>query len=240
MINKYVRETVGASPPNTHASLTCGRVKSIDISPVELSGAQAEHTPIDGDGEADLSIDWHTGLANVAPGEGDSLDRSYLATPEGNPLRDRTTNEIKGNYREARKAKKYDINGLCDLGSFKRWRRSRSHVIMDAGWIITWKMIERDVGVKCRLTLRCFKDRFQDLDTYAGTIGRSGQRSVNAVAAGNGDFILIGLDVSQAFAKGLAFEGSSQVTGTECREVKFGVLTADLGYLRQINGFRGV
>ena len=78
-------------------------------------------------------------------------------------------------------------------------------------------MIGGNVGVECRLTVRGFKDEFQDLDAYAGTTSRSGQRLVNAVAAENEYFILSSLDVSQAFAKGLTFKEFSELIWTVCR-----------------------
>ena len=96
-------------------------------------------------------------------------------------------------------------------------------------------MIEGNVGVKCRLTVRGFKDKFQHLDTYAGTTSCSGQRIVNADAAENEGFILFSFDVSQAFAKGLTFEESFKLTGTECRAVQFAV--PELDCLKQIRGF---
>ena len=67
-------------------------------------------------------------------------------------------------------------------------------------------MIEGNAVVKYRLTVRGFKDEFQDLDTYAGTTRQSGQRLLDAVAAENEDFIMFSFDVSQAFAKGLTFD----------------------------------
>lgn len=135
--------------------------------------------------EADLFIDWRNALVNVAPNEGDKLEHLYLATPDGKIPRDMTTDEIMANYQEVRKANVTEINGLFELGCFQRWPRSRSH-----------KMIDGNLGANCMLTVRGFKDEFQDLDAYAGTTGRSGQRLVNAVAAENPDFILFSLDVS--------------------------------------------
>ena len=76
-------------------------------------------------------------------------------------------------------------------------------------------MIEGSVGVKCRLTVRGFKDELQDSDTYAGTISRSGQRFANAVAVENRELILFSFEVSQAFAKGRTFKESSELTGTD-------------------------
>ena len=62
-------------------------------------------------------------------------------------------------------------------------------------------MIEGNVGTTCRLTVQGFKDELQNLDIYADTTGRSGQRLVNAVADENQDFILSGFDVRHAFVK---------------------------------------
>lgn len=62
--------------------------------------------------------------------------------------------------------------------------------------------------------MRGFNDKFNDLDIYAGTIGRSGQGVVKAVAAENPDFILFSFDVSQAFANGMPFEEFSALIGT--------------------------
>ena len=129
-----------------------------------------------------------------------------MTMPEGKLPRDMTKEEILANWEDVSKAKVKEIQGLFDLGCFQRLPRAKAHNIIDARWVITWKMIEGNVGVQCRLTVRGFKDKFQDLDTYAGPTSRSGQRLVNAVAAENEDFILLSFDVSQAFAKGLAFE----------------------------------
>lgn len=65
--------------------------------------------------------------------------------------------------------------------------------------------------------------KFRALYAYAGTISRSGQRFVNAVAAGNPEFILFSLDVGEAFAKGVAFKEFSALIGTDLRAVQFDV-----------------
>ena len=97
------------------------------------------------------------------------------------------------------------------------------HDIIDARWVIIWKVIDGNVGVKCRLTVRGIKNEFQDLDTYAGTTSRSGRRFVNAVAAGNENFILFSFDLTKAFAKGLAVKELGELIGVECRAVLFDV-----------------
>ena len=99
-----------------------------------------------------------------------------------------TKEEIAENWREVNAAKVKEIPGLYELGCFKRWPRFKSKNAIDARWAIMWKMIDSNVGAKCRLVVRGLKDQFQDPDAYAGTTSRSGQRVVNAVAAVNPDF----------------------------------------------------
>ena len=48
------------------------------------------------------------------------------------------------------------------------FRRAKN--IIDARRAIAWKMIEGNVGVECRLTVRAFKEKCQGLDTYAGIL----------------------------------------------------------------------
>ena len=86
---------------------------------------------------------------------------------------------------------------------------------------------------------RGFKDRMQELETYAVTTSRSGQRLVDPIAAQCEDFVLFSFDVSQAFAKGTIFEELSALIGTELREVQFDVPHGDLDILRSIEGFKG-
>lgn len=159
-----------------------------------------------------------------------------MTIPEGKSPRDMTTDEIKEHYQKVRKAKIKQIAGSYDLGCSKRWPGHRSNSIIDARWVVTWKIVEVNVGVKCGFTVRGFNDKLQDLDTYAGAISRSGQRFVNAVAVGNPDFILFSLDVGQAFAKSMTFEEFSALTSGDLREVQFDVPKADLECLRQLNG----
>ena len=99
-------------------------------------------------------------------------------------------------------------------------------------------MIEGNVGVKCRLTVRGVKDKFQDSDIYAGTTSRSGQRLANAVAAGVPEFMLSTFDVSQTSAKGMTFEELTALSGQDIRKVESDAPKADVGCLRELPGFR--
>ena len=180
------------------------------------------------------------GFENVAPDEGKLLEEAcynYLIVPGGKLPRDMVKAEIAANWQDVKQAKIKEIKRLFDLVCFQRDPRSKSHNIIDARWVIIWTMVEGNVGANCRFTVRGFKDKFQDLGAYAGTISRSGQRHANAVAAENEDFIFLSFDASRAFAKGLTFGGFSKLTGTECRVVQFDVPRLDLECLRQTKGF---
>ena len=153
--------------------------------------------------------------------------------------RDLTNEEIKANSFPIGEAKLKEIKGLFELGCFKRVPRASCRNIIDARWVITWKLIDGVVAIKCRLTARGFKDKMQELETYAGTTSRYGQRIVNAIAAEHEDFVLFSFDVSQAFAKGMTFKELSELTGTELREVQFDIPQADVDILKAIKGFEG-
>ena len=183
------------------------------------------------------SISWRDEILNAQPDEGPQLAQDlYLSAPfdAGKLLRDMTKEEILDNWKDVSKAKVKEIIGLYDLECFKRWPRHKSNNIIDARWVFTWKMIDGAVGVKCRLIVRGFEDRFQDLDTYAGATSGSAQRLVNAVAAGHKEFLLFRFDVSQAFAKELTFEEFSILTGQEIRKVEFDVAKVHIDSLREL------
>ena len=201
------RSAVGASPPNGNRAHAEGAISalgdsqsSVEISFCKLYEPEARSLG-GGDEDDQLFVDWRKELEAHAPGAGDCLDHDYLTMPEGKLPRDMTKDEIQHNWQDVKQADTKEIKGLYDLGCSPRHPRHKSHNIIDARLVITGKMIEDNVGAKCRLTVRGFMDRFQDLDTYVGTISRSGQRMVNAVAEGHEDFILSSFDVSQAFAK---------------------------------------
>ena len=77
----------------------------------------------------------------------------------------------------------------------------------------------------------------QDLETYAGTASRAGQRVVNSVAAQHPDWIMFSYDVSKAFAKGMTFEEIARLTGQPLRAVEFDLQPEDVPLIRKIPGF---
>ena len=71
------------------------------------------------------------------------------------------------NWQDANQARVKEIKGPYDLGCFQRYPRTKSHNIIDARWVLFRKMVEGNVGAKCRLIVRGFEDKLQDLDTCA-------------------------------------------------------------------------
>ena len=108
---------------------------------------------------------------------------------------------------------------MVDLDCFERCPRRNARNIVDTRWVITWKnkidpiTLKAKVVVKCRIAVRGFKDRCVELETYAGTATRNGQRIVNSIVAQQEDFVLFSFDISKAFAKGMTFEELARLTG---------------------------
>ena len=102
----------------------------------------------------------------------------YLEKPKSEGLtpltsgkypRDLTKEEIKSFNEPVSKAKFKEPCGLYDLGCFERQPRDKCHNIIDSRCVTTWKIVDGLIGIKCRLTARGFKDKMQELETYAGT-----------------------------------------------------------------------
>ena len=230
------------SPPSKNLALVGGGacsapgvgLNSVEISPGKLLSpdycSPEEGVFVDWQHEfaqdADTGADWRREFAEALPDEGKELEDvcfNYLTIPQGKLPRDMAKEEFVVNWQDVEQVEVKEVKGPFDLGCSQRCPRAKSHNVIDARCVIIWKMIEGNVGVKCRLSVRGFKDKFQDFDSYAGAISRSGQRFANAVAAEHEDFMFFSLDVSQAFAKGFTFEGLSKLIGTDCRAVLFDV-----------------
>ena len=148
-----------------------------------------------------------------------------------------TPQEIQSNQGKVDAGKFKELVGLFDLGCFGRMRKSEAHNIVDTRWVITWKWIDGVLSIKCRITMRGFKDRDQSYETFAGTASRAGQRIVNTMVAQDDDMELFSFDVSQAFAKGLTFEEYARLTGQQLRAVQFRVAPSDVPLVRRIKGY---
>ena len=117
----------------------------------------------------------------------------------------------------------------------RRPRKGAQNVI-DCRWVIKWKYETPPDGksrrvIRCRLTVRGFKDRqAQDLDSYAGTAQRFSQRVVCSEAVLRG-WDLVSADISKAFLQGLSHKELADATGEPVREVNFYLPQASLHLL---------
>ena len=73
------------------------------------------------------------------------------------------------------------------LGAFERVSEENASNVIDARWVLKWKMVNGERIISARLVVRGFKDlQAAQLSTFAGTTTRWGQRMVNSVAAQHG------------------------------------------------------
>lgn len=150
--NKVARRWSGASSPNNRRAsgtrcnqCTGGWPRRHLTRQVELARNKGEYH----DAEEGLFIDWRKESTDVTPNDGETLDHAYPKIPAGKLHRDMAQEDVLEIRGEVRKAKVKAINGVYELGCFKRCIRSRYHNIIGARWFIKWKMIEGIVGVKC-------------------------------------------------------------------------------------------
>jgi hypothetical protein len=99
-------------------------------------------------------------------------------------------------------------------------------------------MIDGVRAIKGRWTLRGFKDRQQEYETFAGTASRWAQRLVASVTARAGTkYRQWSFDISQAFAKGMTFEELSKYTGEPLRHIQLQLSASDVEFVRKQKGF---
>jgi hypothetical protein len=108
---------------------------------------------------------------------------------------------------------------------------------IDSRWVLKWKIIDKTREVKARLCVRGFKDReAMELETFAGTATRWGQRMVYSIAAQHG-WMLWSMDISMAFLRGLTFTEISERTGAKQRNLQFDLPKGANVLLREFPGF---
>jgi hypothetical protein len=137
-------------------------------------------------------------------------------------------------------AKYKELRQLFDLDCDHRMMRRQAKNLIDVRWVTTWKRYNEDEAwiIKARMTLRGFKDSWQDLETYAGTASRWSQRFLPMISVLHPGFDIWNLDVSGAFAKGLTWEELSKATGDPLRAVQFEITNPqDVQILRTMPGF---
>jgi hypothetical protein len=102
-----------------------------------------------------------------------------------------------------------ELKQWLDMESVSRMLRKDATNPVDGTWVLKWKVMTiegKEVkDVKGRWTLRGFKDRQQDVETFSGTAARYSTRIVSSHSTEHG-YAMWSLDVSGAFLKGLTFD----------------------------------
>ena len=118
--------------------------------------------------------------------------------------------EVRQHQAECDKAMLDELQRWNNLKAFERMPKALAHNVVDSRWVLKWKEVNGKRIIQARLVVRGFKDlQASQLNTFAGTTTRWGQRLVNSVAAQH-RWPLFTADVSQAFLRGLTFEQAAQ------------------------------
>ena len=84
---------------------------------------------------------------------------------------------------ECNRAMLEELQRWLNLGAFERVLKKHASNVIDARWVLKWKIVNDRRIIQARLVVRGFKDlQAAQLSTYAGTTTRWGQRLVNSVA----------------------------------------------------------
>lgn len=116
-----------------------------------------------------------------------------------------TAEEVKTNWQLVEEAIRAEVRSFHDLETFERTPRKDMENICSSRWVLRWKLKDEKRTVKARLTIRGFEDLQMDLQTFAGTATRWGQRLISSMSAQN-NWPIWAWDVSTAFLQGLTFE----------------------------------
>ena len=109
--------------------------------------------------------------------------------------------------------------------------------MLDARWVLKWKLIDKIRQVRARMTVRGYRDMQKDeLATFSATSSRWGQRLV-VIAAVQAGWELFSVDVSQAFLRGMPYDEIAKLDGEIEREVSFTVPPGSIPILQKLPGF---
>jgi len=140
--------------------------------------------------------------------------------------------------KECNQAMLDELKRWLNLGAFERVSKKHAGNVIDARWVLKWKVVNSERIIQARLVVRGFKDlQAAQLSTFAGTTTRWGQRLVNSVAAQHG-WPLFTADVSQAFLRGLTFDQAAQLKDEVHRDVQFTVPPGSVNILKRLPGYQ--
>ncbi len=139
--------------------------------------------------ETTCSSDAHRTEGTKATGRKLKMDEFYVVRIYMNGQKqtavDREQNIL--NSEEAQQHEKACTQSMYDeimrwhtLGAFKRMPRKLATNVIDARWVLKWKLVAGQWIIQARLVVRGIKDlQAAQLPTFAGTTSRWGQRIVH-------------------------------------------------------------
>ena len=128
------------------------------------------------------------------------------------------------------------------LGTFRRMPSAQARNVLDSRWVLKWNQKDKEKkSVKARLTVRGFLDQQSNsLSTFSATASRWSQRLVVSITVQR-SWKLFGLDVAQAFLKGLTFDQLNDLEkakgGSTIRAVQFRVPPGAVAILQRLEGY---
>ena len=148
-----------------------------------------------------------------------------------------TAEECRQNAPACKRAMIDELRRWQGLEAFERCPLAEADNLIDARWVLKWKVVDGQRIIKARLTVRGFRDmQAGQLATFSGTTSRWGQRIVVAVAVQK-RWALFSCDVAQAFLRGLSFRELAQIDGEVSRSVQFKLPAGSIPMLRALPGY---
>ena len=108
-----------------------------------------------------------------------------------------TKEELITHARDVRAGKLKEISFLFQLCCFRRKLKRDATNTIDIKLVIRGKPIDGKRTIKLRMTVRGFKDRAPELDTYSGTASRQDQRIVDSLSVMDQECDIFSLDVGK-------------------------------------------
>ena len=157
-----------------------------------------------------------------------------------------TPTEVKEQWPAVEAAMLKELLTWAKLKCFSRKARRLARNIIDARWVLKWK-VEQPAGesnaknvvrtIRARLTVRGFKDQERNtVDRYSGTSACSSQKLLVSEAVLRG-WDICTADISKAFLQGVTYEELSELTGEPIREVNFWLPPSNIPLLQKVPGF---
>ena len=131
-----------------------------------------------------------------------------------------TAQDVRDNWSLVEAAIRKEIKSFVDLETFEPIKRFLAENVCSSRWVHKFKLVDGTRIVKSRLTIRGFEDLATEVNTFASTASRWGQRIILSVCVQRA-WVLFCWDVSSAFLQGLTFKEVAAMSSAPMRVVCF-------------------